>query len=47
LAACVVNYGAMPTDPQEVSKDSGAVLGNYGGEDRGIPVKDVRAFEEP
>jgi carboxymethylenebutenolidase len=46
LAACVVNYGAMPTDPQEVQKILAPVLGNYGGEDRGIPVKDVRAFED-
>jgi carboxymethylenebutenolidase len=46
LAACVVNYGAMPTDSQEVQKILAPVLGNYGGEDRGIPVKDVRAFED-
>jgi carboxymethylenebutenolidase len=46
LAACVVNYGAMPTDAADIQKIKAPVLGNYGAEDRGIPVKDVRAFED-
>jgi len=46
LAACVVNYGAMPTDAADIQKIRAPVLGNYGGEDRGIPVKIVQAFED-
>lgn len=46
LAACVVNYGAMPTGPADIQKIRARVLGNYGAEDRGISVKDVRAFED-
>ena len=46
LAACVVNYGAMPTEPAEIQKILAPVLGNYGAEDRGIPTKAVRDFEQ-
>jgi carboxymethylenebutenolidase len=45
LAACVVNYGAMPTDPADIQKIHAPVLGNFGGDDRGIPPDAVRAFE--
>jgi carboxymethylenebutenolidase len=45
LAACVVNYGAMPTDPADIGKIRAPVLGNFGAEDRGIPPDAVRAFE--
>ena len=45
LAACVVNYGAMPTDPADIQKIQAPVLGNFGAEDRGIPPDAVRAFE--
>jgi len=46
LAACVVNYGAMPTDAADIQKIHAPVLGNFGAEDRGIPPDAVRAFEK-
>jgi carboxymethylenebutenolidase len=46
LAACVVNYGAMPTDPADIQKISAPVLGNFGADDRGITPENVRAFEK-
>ena len=46
LAACVVNYGALPTDPASIAKIHAAVLGNFGAEDRGIPPSSVQAFEQ-
>jgi carboxymethylenebutenolidase len=46
LAACAVNYGAMPTDAVDIQKIQAAVLGNFGAEDRGIPPDAVRAFEK-
>lgn len=45
LAACIVNYGAMPTDPAIIEKIQAPVLGNFGAEDRGITPDDVHAFE--
>jgi carboxymethylenebutenolidase len=46
LAACVVNYGALPTDPQEIQKIHAPVLGNFGGDDRGIPPSAVETFQK-
>ena len=46
LAACVVNYGAMPTDPADIGKIQAPVLGNFGADDRGISPDSVRAFEK-
>ena len=45
LAACVVNYGWLPSDPALVAKIKAPVMGNFGAEDQGIPPKDVNAFE--
>lgn len=45
LAACVVNYGAMPTDKTSIQAIRAPVLGNFGAEDRGITPQDVYAFE--
>ncbi|HEV2494892.1 MAG TPA: dienelactone hydrolase family protein [Terriglobia bacterium] len=45
LAACAVNYGAMPTDPAIIQKIQAPVLGNFGAEDRGITPDRVHAFE--
>jgi carboxymethylenebutenolidase len=45
LAACVVNYGWLPSDPGLIAKIKAPVLGNFGAEDQGIPPKDVKAFE--
>jgi len=46
LAACVLNYGAMPTNPADIEKIHAPVLGIFGREDRTIPVSDVEAFED-
>jgi carboxymethylenebutenolidase len=46
LAACVVNYGALPTDPNDIQQIGAPVLGNFGAEDRGITPDDVHAFEK-
>jgi len=46
LAACVVNYGAMPTDAADIQKIHAPVLGNFGADDRGISADAVRAFEK-
>ncbi len=45
LAACVVNYGAMPTDPADIAKIQAPILGNFGADDRGITPDAVHAFE--
>ncbi len=45
LAAVVVNYGSLPTDPASIAKIHAPVLGNFGADDQGIPPKDVKAFE--
>jgi carboxymethylenebutenolidase len=46
LAACVVNYGVLPTDLVYIRKINAQVLGNFGAHDRGIPLAKVRAFEK-
>lgn len=45
LAACVVNYGWLPSEPALVAKIKAPVQGNFGADDQGIPPKDVKAFE--
>ena len=45
LAACVVNYGALPTKLTDIGKINARTLGIFGALDRGIPPNDVRAFE--
>lgn len=46
LTAVVINYGHLSTDPAAIQKMRAAVLGNFGGQDRGIPPDDVKKFEE-
>ena len=46
LAAAVINYGHLADDPASLRKINAAVLGIFGGQDRGIPVDDVKKFEE-
>ncbi len=46
LAACAVNYGAMPTDAAIIAKIQAPVLGNFGDEDGGITPDAVHAFEK-
>jgi carboxymethylenebutenolidase len=45
LKADVINYGHLVTDPGSAEKIQAAILGIFGGEDRGIPVEDVKNFE--
>jgi carboxymethylenebutenolidase len=45
LAACVVNYGWLPSEPALIAKIKAPVQGNFGADDQGIPPKDVNAFE--
>ena len=46
LAAAVMNYGRLVTDPATIAKIRAPILGNFGAADRGIPVDDVRTFDE-
>lgn len=45
VAAVVVNYGALPTDPNDLQQIGGPVLGSFGADDKGITKTDVDAFE--
>jgi carboxymethylenebutenolidase len=45
LAACVVNYGALPTDPADIAAIHAPMLGNFGADDKGITPADVQAFQ--
>jgi carboxymethylenebutenolidase len=45
LQAVSINYGSLPTDRGALEKIHAAVLGNFGGLDRGITPDDVHAFE--
>ena len=45
LAAAVINYGHLATDPEALKKINASILGLFGGQDRGIPAEDVRQFE--
>jgi carboxymethylenebutenolidase len=44
LAACVVNYGELPRSSAQIQSIGAPVLGNFGGNDRGIPPSAVKAF---
>lgn len=44
LAACAINYGHLATDPADIAKIHAPILGNFGGQDRGITPDDVHAF---
>jgi carboxymethylenebutenolidase len=46
LAACVVNYGSLPTDPNDLQQIACPVLGNFGADDKGITPADVEAFDK-
>jgi carboxymethylenebutenolidase len=45
LAACVSNYGSMPTDPADIQKIQAPVLAIFAGDDRYITASDVEDFE--
>jgi len=46
LAATVINYGHLATSLDSLKKIRASILGIFGGQDRGIPVSDVRSFEQ-
>src|ERR1700693_853184 len=46
LATVVINYGHLATDPDAMKKINAAILGIFGGQDRGIPPSDVHKFEQ-
>jgi carboxymethylenebutenolidase len=45
LKAVAVNYGALPTDKSSLAQIHAAILGNFGGQDRGITPDSVHAFQ--
>ena len=45
LKAVVAYYGAPPADPARIARIKAAVLGNYGGDDKGPSPEQVKAFE--
>jgi carboxymethylenebutenolidase len=45
LAADVINYGHLATDPAALKKINAPILGLFGGQDRGITPDDVHKFE--
>jgi carboxymethylenebutenolidase len=46
LAAAVINYGHLATDEASLKKINAQILGNFGGQDRGIPPESVKTFEQ-
>lgn len=45
LAGAVIYYGHLMTDPATIAALKVPLLGNFGGKDEGIPVKDVQELE--
>ena len=45
LRAAVMNYGKLVTAPEKIASVHAALLGNFAGKDKGIPVDDVKAFD--
>jgi len=46
LAADVIHYGHLVTDPAELKKINAPILGIFGGQDRGITPDDVKKFQQ-
>jgi carboxymethylenebutenolidase len=46
LAADVINYGHLATDPARLQQIHAPILGLFGAQDKGIPPADVRTFEQ-
>jgi carboxymethylenebutenolidase len=46
LAATVINYGHLATEPSELKKIYAPILGLFGGQDRGITPDDVKKFQQ-
>ncbi len=45
LAATVINYGSLATDPTALKKINAPIFGLFGAQDHGITPDDVRKFE--
>jgi len=45
LKAAVINYGHLASDDATLKKINAAILGIFGGQDKGIPPADVNKFE--
>jgi carboxymethylenebutenolidase len=45
LAATIINYGHLATDPEALKKINAPILGLFGAQDRGITPDDVHKFE--
>jgi carboxymethylenebutenolidase len=45
LAAAVVYYGALPTDPSAIARIKAPMLGNFGGDDEGPSPAQAKEFE--
>jgi carboxymethylenebutenolidase len=46
LAADVINYGPLVTEPEQLKKINAPILGSFGGQDRGITPDDVKKFQQ-
>jgi carboxymethylenebutenolidase len=46
LAATVINYGHLATDPEALKKINAPILGLFGAQDKGITPEDVHKFEQ-
>jgi carboxymethylenebutenolidase len=46
LAATVINYGHLATEPADLEKIHAPILGSFGGQDRGITPDDVKKFQQ-
>ena len=46
LAAIVINYGHLATDPEALKKTNAPILGLFGAQDKGITPEDVQKFEQ-
>jgi carboxymethylenebutenolidase len=44
LKAVSINYGALATDAADLGQVHAAVVGNFGGQDHGIPASSIDAF---
>jgi carboxymethylenebutenolidase len=46
LAATVINYGHLATEPADIEKIHAPILGLFGGRDQGITPEDVKKFQQ-
>lgn len=46
LAAAVIHYGHLGTDPEQLKKIQAPISGVFGGQDRGITPDDVKKFQQ-